>query len=202
MTKEELVESIEERRRSNKIYQKEIKEKEELISKNAEKLNVVKTLFHTIEELSLKKRHIYKEKIEAVITEVLRTLYGTQYSFLINYGEKNNRSCLEIEVKKTYGDYEVKRDISGHGGGISDSICIPLRALILKGSQDIGDILFLDEAYKHVDSEIAENVGMFLRGLCEKMEMQIIMLSHNESILQQAERGFFLENRNGKVYLK
>jgi len=202
MTKEELKESIETRIRSNQVYKKEIKEKEDLIVGNTERLNVVRTLFNTIEDLSLNKRNLYKNRIETVVTEVLKTLYGEEYSFEMSYGDKNNRSFLDIEVKKQYGDYAVKRDMSGHGGGISDSISIPLRVLILKGSQDVGDILFLDEAYKHVDTSISENVGLFLRQLCEKMQMQIIMLSHNEDILQQAERGFYLENRNGKVYIR
>lgn len=208
-TKEELKEkeglknSIETRIRSNQIYRDEIREKEQLILETSKKLNVVKNLSLIVEGLALQKRNAYKSSIEAVVTEVLHTLYGKEYSFHLSYCLKNNRSCLEIEVRKTYDSgYTVRRDMSGHGGGVSDSVSIPLRLLILKGSPDVGDILFLDEAYKHVDLNMAETVGLFLKSLCEKMGMQIIMLSHHESILQQAETGFYLENREGKVYLR
>lgn len=203
MTKEELKESLDQRIHSNQIYKKEIEEKQVLILEASKKLNIVRTLLKTVEELALNKRNAYKSRIEAVVTDVLHTLYGREYSFHLNYCLKNNRSCLEVEVRKTYASgFTVKRDMSGHGGGVSDSVSIPLRLLILKGSNDVGDILFLDEAYKHVDLNMAEIVGVFLRGLCEKMGMQIIMLSHHESILEQAEVGFYLENREGKVYLR
>jgi ABC-type Mn2+/Zn2+ transport system ATPase subunit len=116
----------------------------------------------------------------------------------MSYTEKANRSCLEMRVLKQTEMGTVRRQMDGFGGGVSDSISVPLRLMVLKGS-DTGDILILDEAFKHVDGDMVEKVGIFLKTIKEKLGTQIIMVTHHKGLLQYADKGFELKNENGSV---
>lgn len=198
MTIEEFRKNIENRKTSNLVYKKEIQECREQIAINISKLGCVKDLLHIIETLAFNRRNVMKTSIEGIITKALRLLYGSNYSVSLDYKEKNNRSCLDVTVIKDIGSGIVKRNTEGFGGGVSDTVSIPLRLMVLKGS-DTGDILFLDEAYKHADKNMADRIGTFLRGIAHEMGIQLILCSHDLRILEYAEKGFHLTSENGSV---
>lgn len=198
MTLEEFTKNLQQRITENSVISQQVKEHEIKITENIRTLGCVKDTLKIIEGLALEKRNGIKSGIENVVTSALKMLYGEEYSFNMTYSEKNNRSCLDVKVFRVTPDGIVKRDISGIGGGVSDCISIPLRMMVLKGS-NAGDILFLDEAFKHIDKDMVDKVGEFLKTISEKLDMQIIMSSHHQGILNAADKGFYLTNDNGEV---
>jgi len=197
-TIEEFKKDLQTRKTENQVINRQILESQKKIQENTKQLGCVKDALKIIEGLALEKRNLIKTGIENVVTEALKMLYGTQYSFEMTYSEKNNRSCLEMRVSKITELGIVKRQMDGFGGGVSDCISIPLRMMVLKGSET-GDILILDEAFKHVDGEMIDRVGEFLKTLSEKLNLQIILVTHHERLLDYAEKGFALINENGTV---
>ena len=197
-TTDEFREDLERRKLENRVFAAQIDKETSYMAENVRKLGCVKDALKIIEGIALEKRNGIKSGIELIVTESLRTLYGPEYSFEMGYSEKANRSCLEMRVCKKTGFGIVKRQMDGFGGGVSDSISVPLRLMVLKGS-DTGDILILDEAFKHVDGNMVEKVGRFLKTIKEKLQTQIIMVTHHKGLLEYADRGFELKNENGEV---
>lgn len=201
MNTNDFKKDLERRKLENRVYFSQIDKENSEIAENVRKLGCVKDSLKIIEGIALERRNGIKSGIERIVTESLRTLYGPEYSFDMSYSEKANRSCLELSVVKKTGIGIVKRDMDGFGGGVSDSISVPLRLMVIKGAHDTGDILILDEAFKHVDVNMIDKVGAFLKTIKEKLNTQIIMVTHHKRLLEYADRGFELKNENGEVKL-
>jgi len=149
------------------------------------------------EELANSRRGAMKGKIEAVITEAVRLIYGDTYRVELSYSVKNNRSCLEIEMVRDTPAGEVRRDMSGFGGGMADTISVPLRLMVLMGSKQTDKVCVLDECWKHMDLERVELVGKFLRLLSDRLGMQIIICSHHEKVREFADRTYEVAENSG-----
>lgn len=149
------------------------------------------------EDLANSRRGAMKGKIEAVITEAVRLIYGDTYRVELSYSVKNNRSCLGIEMVRDTPAGEVRRDMTGFGGGMADTISVPLRLMVLMGSKQTDKVCVLDECWKHMDLERVELVGKFLRLLADRLGMQIVICSHHEKIREFADRTYEVAENSG-----
>lgn len=149
------------------------------------------------EELANSRRGSMKGKIEAVLTEAVRMIYGDSYRVELDYSVKNNRSCLEIEMVRDTSAGEVRRDMTGFGGGMADTISVPLRLMVLMGSKQTDKVCVLDECWKHMNLERIESVGNFLRVLSDRLGMQVIMFSHHEKIEKFSDKMYQVSEIDG-----
>lgn len=181
----------------NDLLNRQISGMEEQILKLTEGLQTGQEALAFLEDLANSRRGAMKGKIEKVITEALQLIYGPSYGIELTYSMKNNRSCLDIEMVRDTPAGKVKRDMDGFGGGVSDTISVPLRLMVLMGSKQTDKVCILDECWKHMDMERIELVGKFLRLLADKLGIQIIMCSHHEKIRDFADRTFEVSETGG-----
>jgi DNA repair exonuclease SbcCD ATPase subunit len=127
----------------------------------------------------------------------VQLIYGSSYRIELSYSMKNNRSNLEIEMVRDTTSGEVRRDMGGFGGGVADTISVPLRLMVLMGSKQTDRVCVLDECWKHMDLERIELVGKFLRLLADKLGMQIIMCSHHEKVREFADMTYEVSESGG-----
>jgi DNA repair exonuclease SbcCD ATPase subunit len=149
------------------------------------------------EDLANSRHGAMKGKIETIVTEAVKMMYGDSYRVELTYSVKNNRSCLEIEMVRDTPAGEVRRDMEGFGGGMADTISVPLRLMVLMGSKQTDKVCVLDECWKHMNIERIEMVGKFLRLLSDKLGMQIVMCSHHDRIRDFADRTYEVSEENG-----
>jgi len=186
------------KRHENALLRRQMKEFEDRILASAEKLGIVKQATQFLEEVSSSRRGVMKHRIEEVVTEALKLIYGVDYRVELTYTVKNNRSCLDIQMVRTTTQGEVRREIGGFGGGVADSISVPLRLMVLLGSKQVARICVLDECYKHMDVERIELVAEFLKTLTDKLGMQVIICTHHAVIRDRADKTYLVSESNGK----
>ena len=185
------------RQAENNLLNRQIDDCEQKILALAEKMQTSQEALSFIGDLANSRRGTMKGKIESVISEAVQLIYGKSYRVELSYSVKNNRSCLEIEMVRDIAEGEVRRDMVGFGGGMSDTISVPLRLMVLLGSKQTDRVCVLDECWKHMDLERIELVGKFLRLLTDKLGMQIIMCSHHERLRDFAERTYEVTESDG-----
>ena len=110
---------------------------------------------------------------------------------------KHNRSFMEIELVRETTRGEVRRDMDGFGGGVSDVISVPLRLMVIAGSKQSDKVCVLDECYRHVDPERVTLVAEFLDVLSKELGFQIILCSHHEQMREMADRTYFVSESDG-----
>lgn len=184
------------------IIQNKINELDERLSKLSVDLQIGQESLQFVEDISNSKRNIFKSTLESLITEAVREIYGLEYRIELDYSIKNNRSYVDIVLSYDKEKGTVRRTMEGFGGGMSDVISVPLRLLVILSSKNTDRVCILDEAYKHVDLERIEFVGKFLKTIANKMDMQILMSTHHEDLQKEADKIFFLEEKNKKVLAK
>ena len=186
----ELKDAYLERMATNRIFNEQIdKNSTECIGlKEDLELGIESLSF--LEEVAIGRRNSVKDKIENVITEALQVVYGDRYRIELVYQVKNNRSFMDIELIKPSKKGEIRRDMGGYGGGVADTISVPLRLLILLGNKKTNRVCILDEAYKHVDPARIENVGPFLKEIANRLNIQIIICTHHSTIRGQSDNVF------------
>jgi DNA repair exonuclease SbcCD ATPase subunit len=184
------------------LLSRQISDNDKLLLESAERLVLVRESLEFLYELANSHRGAMKHKIEEVVSEALRLIYGMDYKVEMTYAVKNNRSSLSIEMVRKTPAGDVRREIGGFGGGVADTISVPMRLMVLLGSKQTARIVVLDECYKHMDVERVELVAEFLKTLADKLKMQILMCTHHEVIRESADKAFMVSEKDGKSSVK
>jgi DNA repair exonuclease SbcCD ATPase subunit len=190
------------KRNENALLNRQIDEAEQRILELVSRLDVAKDALGFLTDLADGRRGAMKGKIETVVSEALKLIYGDSYRVELSYAFKNNRSNLEIEMVRDTKAGEVRRDMDGFGGGVADTISVPLRLMVLVGSRRTDKVCVLDECWKHIDSGRIELVGKFLRALTERLGMQVIFATHHQPLQAFADRVYMMSEKDGKSEVK
>ena len=134
--------------------------------------------------------------IEKAATDALKSIYGDDYSVKLDASLKANRSNLDILVVRRTPDGLVERGIEGVGGGVADTVSLPLRLLVLAGT-DTDKVAVLDECWKHLDVNRIGGVGKLLKNISEGLNMQIIFATHHHGLEKYADKVFEVSEEDG-----
>jgi DNA repair exonuclease SbcCD ATPase subunit len=174
----------EERKRKLQALQKLNQEKADLIHN----IDVRVQTIDFIEAVASNERNSVKEKVEKLITSCLHEVYDDSYSVEFDYGMKNSKTSVDIYIVRKCDDgMIVKRTIDGIGGGVADTVSLPLKLIVLMNDNDCDKVLFVDEPGKHLDTTRVQNFAKFLKIISEKLNVQIIMSSHHECMNDYAD---------------
>jgi len=187
----------------NALLNRQIDEAVAEVEEKAQSLQIGQEALKFLEWFANSRRGAMKGRIESIITEALKLIYGKQYHLELDYSMKHNRSSMAIEVVKTVSGGEVRRDMGGFGGGVSDTVSVPMRLMVVLGSKQTDRICVLDECFKHVGDERVELVGKFLKILTDKLGFQIILCSHHRMLQESADKtfGIYIEEEDGATRL-
>jgi DNA repair exonuclease SbcCD ATPase subunit len=189
---------LERKQAENALMQRQIDDKVEKMKVAAATLVLGQEALQFLEDVANSRRGAMRGRIEQIVSEALRIVYGPNYTVELTYDVKNNRSFMEIRLVVMTGVGEVKRTMEGFGGGVSDTISIPLRLLVLLGSRKTDLVCVLDEAYKHVGLDQIEMVAQFISEVSRSLGVQILLCSHHEVMSAAADAVFDVRGDNGR----
>ena len=181
----------------NDLLNRQIDDKEKKVIELVEKMQIAQEGLSFLEAFANERRGSMKGKIESVITEAMQLIYDASYRCELTYSVKNNRSHLAIEMVRKTPHGEVRREIGGFGGGMADTMSVPMRLMVLMGSKQTDKVCAVDECWKHMDGERVELVGKFLRLLADRLNIQVVFCSHHSMLRDFADRTFDVEEREG-----
>lgn len=201
---EERQRELARRQNENDLLESQAKQAEDKMVKAAESMQLATKALDFCEELANSRRGAMKGRIEAVQTEALQLVYGPSRRIELAYSVKNNRSHLNFELVKQTSAGEVRRvlDGTGNGMGVSDVVSVPLRLLVLLGSQQADRVCVLDECYKHLDGERIPLIAKFLRVLTERMNTQVLLFTHHEQLRCDVDAAYEVREGPGKAVVK
>ena len=138
-------------------------------------------------------------QIEIVVTRFLQYVFETDMEFKIELQEKSGVPSCEFYVVSRYDDLEIKtKPEDSRGGGVVDIVSMALRiSFITQMKRRSSGPLILDEPGKHVSNDYIFNLGEFLRELSRSLDMQIIMVTHNEYLKEISDSSQTVSIRNG-----
>jgi DNA repair exonuclease SbcCD ATPase subunit len=131
--------------------------------------------------------------IEEAVTLCLETVYGSEYSFSLEYEVKRGKSEARVAIVKSGEKLNPRDEV---GGGVIDVASIGLRfaGWILQANRSRPIFLF-DEPFRFVSRDLTSRVVEMLHKICEAFNAQIIMVSHNDELIEGATRTLSVQFR-------
>jgi DNA repair exonuclease SbcCD ATPase subunit len=160
------------------MYNRTLEQKEKELKEINEKISALTQSIDILQDFHLNLEIGIIKKFEELITKGIQEIFGKEYKFIIEFKNESFGTSADFYIKIPESD-KVINLASGEGGGIKDFISVLIRMLylILEPSKP-AKILFLDENLKHLDRERAIKALKFIKELAEKLNIQIVFITH------------------------
>jgi DNA repair exonuclease SbcCD ATPase subunit len=138
------------------------------------------------------------EKIATIVTKALQDVKDPTLEFRINYKTERNTSVAEFVIY----DNKLKTELDifdSCGGTIADLVEFALKiSLLLKWQPQLSKVLILDESFKFVSIQDRYKLGKFIQELSNKLNIQIILISHSQELIEFADKVYTIEHDGKK----
>jgi DNA repair exonuclease SbcCD ATPase subunit len=134
-----------------------------------------------------------KFHLEDIVQTGIDTCFSGEYSVYIEFENKRNKTECDIYLKNNNGN---RRDpIDDNGGGLVDIVSFALRMACwtISGTDNI---MIIDEPAKFISENLKPLFSELLKSLSEKLELQILMVTHDPEFCTNADKIFYVEKKN------
>lgn len=136
--------------------------------------------------------------IQDVVQSALDAVFPMVYDFRVSFEIKRGRTEAQLKLVK---DGEEMDAMSSTGGGVVDILAFALRLASWTLSQT-DNLIILDEPFKFVSANLRPLCADILRELSKKLELQIMMVTHDEELVSVADRVFEIDQKNRQSFVK
>jgi len=156
----------------------------------AGKLEQARTIIKTV---ALQTQRELEYHINSITTSALEAVFPDPYEFKLEFVERGEKTEADAYFLK---NGEQIDPMSGSGGGAVDIAAFSLRASVwrLKPSRAV---LILDEPFRFLSRDLQPRAAEMLKEISKKLKLQIIMVTHNEDLLECADKVFMVKQKNG-----
>ena len=145
-----------------------------------------------------------KLQIEDIVNLALETVFPGEYSFQVLF----NISRGKTEAELLFLDQKTGRQIdpmNASGGGVIDLTSFALRIASYALEQGNGNVIVLDEPFRFVSRDLVARAGEILKVLSEKLNLQIILVTHIPELIDVANKVFEVKKQEdgvSKIFIK
>lgn len=138
----------------------------------------------------------FKGFVETLVTMAIQTVFPEeQYKFVMEFDLKANRSEINLLVQQ--GEKEPYCPEDEQGGGLLDIISFALRVVMWSLEKPRSRPIFImDEPFRYC-GKLTPLAGNMAKEVSQKLGMQIIMVTHEDSLSEIADRCWFVKREKG-----
>ena len=96
--------------------------------------------------------------------------------------------------KREDGSVVKGQSIDGFGGSVTTVQSVLLRIIVIV-RRGLRPLLILDEALPAFDADYIVGVGQFLKVLCDRLGIDILMVTHNQALVESVDRAYRIVRR-------
>ena len=137
-------------------------------------------------------------RIGALGSLALKTVFPEDpYRIILRFEQKRGRTEACLRFSRERDTMEIK-PIDACGGGTVLVAAFALRLTFWKISHNrTAPIIFLDEPFHYLSKDLMDRAGEVLREIARKLNVQIIMVTHEEELLTGVDRVFHVRIQQG-----
>lgn len=139
-----------------------------------------------------------KMNVEDIVNLALETCFPNEYVFKLNFNIARGKTDAELVFlsQKTGMELDPMNTV---GCGIIDVTSFALRLACYTLLIDTDNVIILDEPMKFVSKDLLGNVSELIKKLSHRLNLQIIMVTHETQFVDVADRVFSVrKNSNGR----
>ena len=137
-----------------------------------------------------------KEFIESIVNSGLQFVFEGDIRFEMVHSLFGGKNVWEYKI-----EYDgVSGGIDSFGGGVMAVISFLLRVVI---NVKLGNkFMIIDESLNHLSSVYHNKMSKLINLLSHKFDMDIVMITHQNGLMEFCDKVFYLENKNGTVVVR
>ena len=137
-----------------------------------------------------------KERIEKLITLALRSIFEREMTFKLKLEYKNNRvyaTPIVIDGDEEFSD--LKED---QAGGVIDIVSLAFKIVLWSmESPQKRNLFIVDEPFRFT-GKLVKKAGYMLKYLSEELDFQVIMVSHDDELIDICDRVYGIRHDGKK----
>ena len=171
--------TLKDQQEKSEILIEKLKKDEETYVKAVELLSLVQQVT----------RDKIKESFEMIVTHGLNYIFESdKYSFHLVFGRRGNLQELDFAVQ-TPDKNEPLDPMTTDAGGVLNIISFALRIVLMEvGHPKIYGFIISDESFANLSEDRIERASQFLKEINQKMNRQIIAISHQPKMIESADK--------------
>jgi len=194
---EDILNELSFSRKENISYQEGLEREISSLEEEISLLDKVSLLYKHLIDTQLDKK---KEKIEKLVTFGLKTVFPDQnLKFHINLDQKYNGIYTTFTTEKV-GE-AIGNVLDSFGGGLVNVESFLLRIITLFQA-NLSPFFFLDESFSHLSEEYVPNCGELLKKLCQDLGITVFLITHQQLMLNSADKVYSASLQKGALVLK
>lgn len=166
------------------------------LNKEEETLVLVVELLRQMADAEISKA---VDSVESLLTEGLGTVFEDQ-NLEIKAEVRLIRGKVSVELNtiREYPDGTkiCAKSVEGFGGSVTTIQSILLRIIVLL-KHGLRPLLVLDESLMALESKYIPNVGKLLGSLCDRLGLDLLVITHNPELVDYAHNHWELVKENG-----
>lgn len=154
-----------------------------------------------IQVVAVETQSMLEYRLGELVSLALNAVFGPGWSFRVLFEVRRGRT----EADLLFEDAEGHRidPISADGGGAVDVAALALRISLWSLRQPRRrNVIVLDEPFLHLSKDKWDKMIEVLRELSGRLGVQFIIVSHEESMADAADRVFHVSQKDGKSTVK
>ena len=139
--------------------------------------------------------------VEDLLTDGLRAVFDDQdLSVRADVDVQRGKVSVDLVTVQRQADGTVTEGLSrdAFGGAVTTVQSVLLRTIVIV-RRGMRPVMFLDESLPAFDANYVGNMGAFLRSLCAKLGMDILLVSHNPAMVEAADRAYRIVKTDGRA---
>ena len=142
--------------------------------------------------------------VEELLTEGLRAVFDDQdLSVRADVDVSRGKVSVDLVTIQKQADGTVTEGLSREAfGGAVTTVQSALLRIIVTVRRGLRPVLFLDETLPAFDSNYVHNMGTFLRVLCDRLGVDVLLVSHNPAMVEAADHAYRIQKQNGVATFK
>lgn len=148
-----------------------------------------------IREVGQKTQQELEYHISNVVTAALQAVFPNPYDFKVQFVQRRGKTECDLLFER---DKETFHPLSASGGGTVDVAAFALRVAALTMQKPKSrPVLLMDEPFKHLSSDLQDKAGEMLNLIAKRTGLQIIMISHDDKLIDGADKYFNTSLKRG-----
>ena len=134
-------------------------------------------------------------RVSELVTLALR-IFPDPYDMNLNFVKKRGKTEAEFTLSR--GNSEAIDPLSASGGGVVDMASFALRLSLWSLQKPRSrNLIIMDEPFRFLSTELQPKAGELLKQISEKLDLQFIIVTHEEELLESADKIFRVTQHKG-----
>jgi len=148
-----------------------------------------------IREVGLRTQQQLQIHISNITSMALEAVFPNPYELKVEFVQRRNKTECDLLFNRDGQDIDP---LSASGGGAVDIASFALRvASWAMQNPRSRNTLILDEPFRYLSTDLLPRANEMLKEISKKLNLQIIMVSHAEELIEGADKVFTVTMRKG-----